>query len=70
MQASPPRPANRFMRLRPPTATDDATCLTMLLRCGGETPNQFIKRLNKAIHLAWSEECCIDEVNDGRSDRL
>jgi len=42
----------------------------MLLRRGGETPNQFIKRLNKAIHLAWSEECCIDEVNDGRSDRL
>jgi hypothetical protein len=38
------------------TATDDVgTCLTMLVRRDGETLNQLIKRLDKAIHLAWTD---------------
>lgn len=53
------------------TATDDATtCLAMLVRRDGETLDQLIKRLNKAIHLAWTDDRFTDEVNDGPSDRL
>jgi hypothetical protein len=53
------------------TATDDAdTCLAMIVRRDGETLNQFIKRLDKAIHLAWTDDWFTDEVNDGPSDRL
>lgn len=52
------------------TACDEATCLAMLVRRDGETLNQLIKRLDKAIHLAWTDDWFIDEVNDGPSDRL
>lgn len=53
------------------TATDDAdTCLAMIVRRDGETLNQLIKRLDKAIHLAWTDDWFTDEVNDGPSDRL
>ena len=61
---------------RPPfacvaTATDDAdVCLAMLVRKDGETLNQLVKRLDRAIHLAWAEDWFTDEVNDGPSDRL
>ena len=36
----------------------------------GETLNQLIKRLDKAIQLAWTDDLFVDEVNDGQSDRL
>jgi hypothetical protein len=53
------------------TATDDAdVCLAMLVRRDGETLNQLIKRLDRAIHLAWTDDRFIDEVNDGPSDLL
>jgi hypothetical protein len=53
------------------TATDDADlCLAMLVRRDGETLNQLIKRLDRAIHLAWTEDWFTDEVNDGPSSRL
>jgi hypothetical protein len=29
-----------------------------------------LKRLDKAIGLAWSNDVLIDEVNDGKSDLL
>lgn len=52
------------------TATDEAACVAMLVRREGETLNQLIKRLDKAIQLAWTEDLFVDEVNDGQSDRL
>ena len=52
------------------TACDDANCLAMLVRRDGETLDQLIKRLDKAIHLAWTDDWFVDEVNDGPSDRL
>ena len=53
------------------TATDDADrCLAMLVRRDGETLNHLVKRLDRAIHLAWTDDWFIDEVNDGPSDRL
>jgi hypothetical protein len=42
----------------------------MLVRREGETPNQLIKRLDRVIHLAWTEDGFTDEVNDGPSSRL
>ena len=42
----------------------------MLVRRDGETLNQLVKRLDRAIHLAWTDDWFIDEVNDGPSDRL
>lgn len=52
------------------TATDDAACLAMLVRRNGETLDQLVERLDKAIHLAWTEDWFTDEVNGGPSDRL
>jgi hypothetical protein len=51
-------------------AADDSTCLAMLVRRDGESLNALIKRLDKAIGLAWSDDFFIDEVNDGESDLL
>jgi len=42
----------------------------MLVRRDGETLNQLVKRLDRAIHLAWTDDGFTDEVNDGLSDRL
>ena len=52
------------------TAADGSNCLAMLVRRDGESLNALLKRLNKAIGLAWSNDVFIDEVNDGESDRL
>ena len=52
------------------TASDDAACLAMLVRRQGETLNQLMRRLDKAIHLAWADDYITDEVNAGPSDRL
>ena len=52
------------------TATDGAACLAMLVRRDGEKLNQLIQRLDKAIHMAWTDNWFTDEVNDGPSNRL
>jgi hypothetical protein len=52
------------------TAADGSNCLAMLVRRDGESLNALLKRLDKAIGLAWSNDVLIDEVNDGKSDLL
>ena len=51
------------------TAADGSNCLAMLVRRDGESLNALLKRLDKAIGLASSNDMFIDEVNDGESDR-
>ena len=50
------------------TAAEGSNCLAMLVRRDGESLNALLKRLDKAIGLAWSNDLFIDEVNDGESD--
>lgn len=45
------------------TATDGSICLAMLVRREDETFSALLKRLDKAIGLAWSDELYTDEVN-------
>jgi len=52
------------------TAADGSNCLAMLVRRDDESLNALLKRLDKAIGLAWSNDVFIDEVNDGESDLL
>ena len=52
------------------TAADGSNCLAMLVRRDGESLNALLKRLDKAIGLAWSNDVFIDEVNDGESNLL
>ncbi len=52
------------------TAADGSNCLAMLVRREGEIVTALLKRLDKAIGLAWSNDVFIDEVNDGESDLL
>ena len=52
------------------TAVDGSNCLAMLVRHDGESLNALLKRLDKAIDLAWSDDLFIDEVNNGESDLL
>lgn len=52
------------------TAADGHNCLAMLVRRNGESLTALLKRLDKAIGLAWSDDMFIDEVNDGESDLL
>ena len=52
------------------TAVDGSNCLAMLVRHDGESLNALLKRLDKAIGLAWSDDVFIDEVNDGEGDLL
>jgi hypothetical protein len=52
------------------TAADGSNCLAMVVRRDGESLNTLLKRLDKAIGLAWSNDMFIDEVNDGESDLL
>ena len=42
----------------------------MLVRRKGESLNALLKRLDKAIGLAWSDDMFVDEVNDSESDLL
>ena len=44
-------------------ATDGANCLAMLVRRDGERLGALMKRLDKAIRLAWSDDVITDEVN-------
>ena len=41
-----------------------------LVRRDGESLNVLLKRLDKAIGLAWSSDTFVDEVNGGESDLL
>lgn len=50
------------------TAADGSNALAILVRRDGESLNALLKRLDKAIGLAWSKDLFIDEVNDGHSD--
>ena len=52
------------------TAADGSNCLALLVRRDGESLNALLKRLDKAIALAWSNDMFIDEVNDGETDLL
>jgi hypothetical protein len=52
------------------TAADGSNCLAMLVRRDGESLNALLRRLDKAIGLAWSNDVFIDEVNNGESDLL
>jgi hypothetical protein len=52
------------------TAADGSNCLAIFVRRDGESLNALLKRLDKAIGLAWSNDTFIDEVNDGESDLL
>jgi hypothetical protein len=44
-------------------ATDDHNSLAMLVRRDGETLSALMKRLDKAVGLAWSDDLFTDEVN-------
>lgn len=44
-------------------AADGSNCLAMLVRREGESLNALMKRLDKAIGLAWSQDLITDEVN-------
>jgi hypothetical protein len=45
------------------TAADGSNCMAMLVRREGESLNALLKRLDKAIALAWSDDVFTDEVN-------
>lgn len=45
------------------SAGDHSNCLAMLVRRDGETLGGLLKRLDKAIGLAWSDDIFTDEVN-------
>ena len=45
------------------TAADGSNCLAMLVRRDGESIGALLRRLDKAIATAWSDEVFIDEVN-------
>ena len=47
------------------TAADGSNCIAMLVRRDGESFNALLRRLDKAIGLAWSNDMFVDEVNDG-----
>lgn len=44
-------------------ASDGSNTLAMLVRRNGETLPTLMKRLDKAIGLAWSDDLFTDEVN-------
>lgn len=44
-------------------ASDGSNSLAMLVRRDGETLTALMKRLDKAIGLAWSDDLFTDEVN-------
>jgi hypothetical protein len=52
------------------TAADGSNCLAMLVRRDGESLNVLLKRLDKAIGLAWPDDTFVDEVNAGESNLL
>ena len=51
-------------------AVDDDINDAMLVRRDGETLEQLLIRLDRAIQMAEENEIFIDELNDGPDDRL
>ncbi len=52
------------------TAADEERSLAMLVRRDGETFEQLLLRLDRAIDMALEEEIFIDEINYGMDDRI
>lgn len=52
------------------SAVDHSNCLAMLVRRDGETLGALLKRLDKAIGLAWSDDIFTDEVNGSPGRQL
>lgn len=52
------------------TAADDDQSLAMLVRRNGETLEQLLIRLDRAIEKAVEEEIFIDEINNGPDARI
>lgn len=52
------------------TAADDDQSLAMLVRRDGETLEQLLIRLNRAIEKAVEDEIFVDEINNGPDDRI
>lgn len=50
------------------SAADGSNCLAMLVRRNGETLGALLKRLDKAIGLAWSDQVFTDKVNGSSND--
>lgn len=46
------------------SAADGSNALAMLVRRDGETLSALLKRLDRAIGMAWSSDLFIDEVNN------
>jgi hypothetical protein len=49
------------------SAADGHNCLALLVRRDGESLTALLKRLDRAIDRAWSDDMFTDEVNDGPS---
>ena len=52
------------------TAVDGDTTYAMLVRRDGETLEQLLIRLDRAIEMAVEDEILIDEINNGPDDRI
>ena len=52
------------------TAVNEAQNLAMLVRRDGETLEQLLLRLDRAIDMAVEEDIFIDEINNGTDDRI
>lgn len=52
------------------TASNDHQSLAMLVRRDGESMEQLLIRLDRAIEMAVEDEIFIDEINYGLDDRL
>jgi len=52
------------------TASDDHQSFAMLVRRDGESLEQLLIRLDRAIEMAVEEEIFIDEINYGLDERV
>jgi hypothetical protein len=52
------------------TAVDKDTTYAMLVRRDGETLEQILVRLDRAIEMAIEDEILIDEINNGPNDSI
>lgn len=52
------------------TAVDEAKNLAMLVRRDGETLEQLLLRLDRAIDMTIEDDIFIDEINHGMDDRI
>ena len=52
------------------TAVDEDINYAQLVRRNGETLEQLLVRLERAIEVAEEKEIFIDEINNGADDRL